>query len=319
MFDSGAKVVLLTSTSDEKYSPRRGSVGYIKWSGQNFMVHRFLNRTVAMTRSDLLLMRYGFGKERIRPERHMVITHIPFFPKAIPGLVSDEIDAYMEEFHRERKNPKLDYFRAKLNVIGPMPIVIAAPPAITDFNVMSLDEANFRAWFEAIISSPQLKRALSQMNIDRVKKYDNNILGHILSLKALNTTKKNKQNFINTISSDSQIKKQIIEALRPVLVTSLTRGALEHKRYLSNGFKIKKYYSKDVINAERMLKDMSKNFFREDVFEHSKQLIHDHCHGKQDAFIRCVDMTRTALKKKATKLFNIKNKSQRPEFLQPVK
>jgi hypothetical protein len=318
MFELGTKIVVLSSTSTDKFGPRRGSIGYVSFCS-NAYVYKFIGPSVTISRIDLLLTRYGFGKEKETAERCVVMALLPFFPTTDAGNIGLALDNYIKAFHKEANNPKLMYFKSQLGLPKETATVILAPSNIHTLNIMSLNETNFQAWFRAVTSNLTLRTALNQLGPLHMKKVDKSLLPYILSLRSIVSSKKAKRNLTKIMLKEKSEKHKLIKALKVFSLSARTKEALNQKRFVAHGFKIGKYVKKDHLMLDVFFREATKNFFRDDVFEHNMNLVREYCNGKQDPVCERLELTRIALRKRATKLFNIRNNGRAAEVLRPVK
>jgi len=317
MFEPGARVILLTSSSKKKLGPRRGSIGYNIPSKSMATVVNMGGYSVAFKRLDLAFVRYGFSKERKAFEKHTLLNIFPFFLLKNMNDLDEAVACFLKNVRETKEDGKLDHLKNKLNLHTSSNICVAAPVDIAD-SVIGFNNVNFRAWFEAIVSSPDVCTTLLNMESFKLLKYEKEIRAHILDIKKSYTLKKLKQDLLFVIMNNWLLKKRFIETLIRIVATTSTKNVQIHNNKIEQGFKIHMYAKRGELDTNRMRRVIAEGIFREVIFQNNLDLIQRHCH-KEEVFVKSIEKTRLALKKNAINLFNLRSKSCKSELLNPVR
>jgi hypothetical protein len=167
MFESNTKVIVLASSSSKNIGPKYGSVGYVVSSGSPIYIQKLpIGNGVAISLSDILFIRYGFGKERAA-ERRLILNIFPIFTKPLQkgSTISKEMNKLLRNFSKYEFNEEPWFGIKASQVPNPSKLIVAvlAPLKSTGEDLVSCSEMEFEAWFNSYARNVAMTATLSKV------------------------------------------------------------------------------------------------------------------------------------------------------------
>jgi hypothetical protein len=193
MFNTGTKVIALTSSHKKSQGPRRGSMGYVINNSEGFYLR---DMKFAINTVEIMFTRYGLERDEERREKRSFLNIFPIFPIGS----GDKVDSLVKEFIREihRAKTEKDGWKKILRDSGngeKTPVGVLVPVCDNRINLLECSDNEFIAWLESYLLSAIFRGA---------------ILGFIKGLQTRNTNSQWAMT-LSEMMHDKNRKKELLD------------------------------------------------------------------------------------------------------------
>lgn len=308
MFEPSEKVIVLTSSSTGWAGAKRGSIGYVKPNNSNIHISKIHSGlSICMSLLDLMIVRYGFGKERKKHESVTVINTFPIFDKPFYDDASIIVKGFLSKMRGQDFNSdKWAFLKSKLGSPSKLEVCVAAPVIERQVDILKVNKVNFTAWFESVIWSGSFFRGLHQLDAKRIgPKYDPGVREYLSALKRCLTDRGYKEQLISAAMDSWNIKHNLVLAIKLMNSVSASSALRSYKLKINKGYTKGRYHHGSYAVREFFYPMLARGIFSDHLFKYNCELM-DKCSMDSKDIKYRIRRTRIMLRKEAQALLRVK-------------
>lgn len=157
MFNSGTKIIVLSSSKKKGLGPRKGSLGFVSSCEGKSVFDKY---DVIATFNRVVFTRYGF-EARKRTEFKNIISVFPLI-RAKKGDIESQVFSLIKRINSPKSEHVWEEIRSSFNLGRNEPIVLACPLDCQPSNILDYDLPDFKAWVSSTLSNNSFKNQLNK-------------------------------------------------------------------------------------------------------------------------------------------------------------
>jgi len=267
MFESNTKAIVLASSANKNIGPKYGSVGYVVSSGNPVYVQKLpIANGATISLTDMLFIRYGFGKERAA-ERRLILNIFPVLAKPLQkgSSIPKEMDKLLRNFSKYEFNEEPWFGIKASQAPNPSRLIVAilAPLKSAGEDLISCSREEFEAWFNSyamnVAMTAILSKVCSEPYYSRLP-FETSHKELLRLFKNYSRSKDDKETLIKHVINDDVARKTFIRTI--VLAKSIVFGQ-SRKSAMNKALKLASVFggSSNHLHTAKFI-----NFFASNLF-----------------------------------------------------